>query len=224
MSTTQRTLIVIGIALALVVAAAVGAKRWLSNATPTLSEEQVREALFTTIQRESSAAFLVTGRLELTVTSRVENSRVLLPGVVGLNLGTTRATVRVPGRVSYGFEVDSLKPEMIRMLDDGSIEIGIPPLAVYSAEADLSRLEVETERGWARLGSRSEQVERRALTIVERAMRKQALNHLRTSYQPRINAARALERLLEPALRGLGMEDPQFRFRLGEELVVLPTG
>ena len=191
---------------------------------PTLTEDQVREALVATIQRESPEAFLVTGRLELTVTTRVANSKVLLPGILGLNLGTASATVRVPGRVSFGFEADSLKPEMVRLLEDGAVELRLPALAVYAVEVDLSRLEVETERGWARLESEEEDVEQRALTIVEGAMRRQALSHLRSSYQPRINAGRALERLLSPALRGLGMTDPEFRIRLGEDLVILPSG
>lgn len=191
---------------------------------PRLTESQVREALFTQIQREAPEAFLVTGRLELVATTEVENTKVLLPGLVGLDLGTSRARVRVPGVVSYGFEVDSLRPAMIRMLEDGSIEVELPPLAVYSVEPRLSALEVETERGWARLGSTEDDMERRALAIVQGAMRRQALAHLRTSYQSRINAARALERVLAPALRGLGMEDPRFRFRLGEDIVVEPRG
>lgn len=191
---------------------------------PGFSESEVRDAMFTTIQRESPAAFLVTGRLTLTATTRVENTRVFLPGIVGLDLGTSRATVRVPGTVSYGFEVDSLKPEMVRMLEDGTIELELPPLAVYSVEPDLAALEVETDRGWARMASSEEQVEQRALAIVQGAMRRQALAHLRTSYQSRINAARALERLLTPALRGLGMTEPRFRFRLGEDIVVEPKG
>ena len=210
---------VVVVALVLAVAASV-----LLLARPRLTESQVRDALFTTIEREAPAAFLVTGRLTVTATTRVENTRVLLPGIVGLDLGTTRATVRVPGTVSYGFEVDSLKPEMVRMLEDGTIEMELPPLAIYSVEPDLGALEVETERGWARLGSTQDQVEQRALAIVQGAMRRQGLAHLRTSYQSRINAARALERLLTPALKGLGMAEPRFRFRLGEDIVVEPQG
>lgn len=220
----KRILIFVAVGLAALAALAVGAGLWLVRSTPQLTEEQVRGAMFTAIESEAPAAFLVTGQLGMNVRTRVENSKVLLPGLIGLNLGTTRATVRVPGRVSYGFEVDSLKPEMVRMLEDGVIQIELPPLAVYSTEADLGQLEVETSRGWARAGSLEDAVERRALEIVERAMRQQAVSHLRTSYQPRVNTARALERMLRPALRGLGMEDPVFRFRLGEDVVVLPGG
>lgn len=191
---------------------------------PGFTESQVRDALFTTIQREAPEAFLVTGRLELTATTEVENTKVFLPGIVGLDLGTSRARVRVPGKVSYGFEADSLRPEMIQMLEDGTIEMRLPALAVYSVEPNLRAMEIETRRGWARLGASEEQVERRALAIVQGAMRRQAVAHLSSSYQSRINAARALERLLTPALKGLGMQDPQFRFRLGEDIVVEPQG
>lgn len=207
--------------LALVV---IAATRWFAAAVPPLSEEQIRDAVTATLEGEAPEAFLVTGRLTLRVTTRVENTKTLLPGILGLGLGTNRATVRVPGRVSYGFEVDSLKPDMVRMLEDGVIEIELPPLAVYSAEPDLGQLEVETARGWARLGSERDQVEHRALVLVEDAMRTRALHHLRTSYQPRVNAARALRRVLEPALQGLGMADPELRFRLGDDLVVTPSG
>lgn len=186
---------------------------------PRLTDEELRHALFTTIQSEAPEAFLVTGRLQLRIETRVENSKILLPGILGIDLGTTRATVRVPGRVSYGFPVDSLRPSMVRMLDDGTVEVEIPSLAVYSAEPDLTGLEVETERGWARLGSQEDAVERQAIGVVESAMRRQALAHLRSSYQPRINTAHALERMLTPTLQGLGMERPRFRFRLGPDLV-----
>lgn len=191
---------------------------------PRLSNDQVREALFTTLESEAPEAFLVTGRIDLTATTRVENTKVFLPGLLDLDLGTNRATVRVPGRVSYGFPVDSLRPEMVRMLEDGTIEVELPRLSVYSVEPRLAALEVETARGWARMGSEQDAVERRAVAIVERAMRQQAEAHLRASYQSRINTARALVRMLTPALKGLGMEAPRFRFRIDEDLVVEPTG
>jgi len=123
-------------ALALVLVA-VAAGAFLLGTT-RVTERQVREAVFATLERESPEAFLITGRLELTVTTLIEDSRVLLPGVIGLNLGTARATVRVPGRVSYGFAADSLRPDMIRMTEAGVVEVELPPLQVYSAEPDLA--------------------------------------------------------------------------------------
>ena len=215
----RRTLLIVGFAFALLAA---GILVLLRLEPPGLSDTEVRDALFTVIQRETPAAFLITGRLELLARTQVENTKVFLPGIVGLDLGTSRATVRVPGTVSYGFAADSLRPEMFRVLEDGTIEVRLPSLGVYSVEPDLAAMEVETKRGWARLGASEQAVERRALAIVEAAMRRQAVAHLRDSYQSRVNAAEALERLLTPALRGLGMEEPRFRFLLGGALVVEP--
>ncbi|MGK7311592.1 MAG: DUF4230 domain-containing protein [Candidatus Longimicrobiales bacterium M2_2A_002] len=203
---------------------ALGAAGLYFLAAPGLMEQQVREAILTTVEREVPASFLVTGRLEVTVTTRIEDSRVLLPGIVGLDLGTARATVRVPGRVSYGFPADSLRPEMVRLAADGAIEVELPTLMVYSAEPDLTALEVETERGWARLPGAREEVERQAIAVIEGALRRQGTAHLASSYQPRINAARALQRLLSPALHGLGVDDPVFRFDIGDDLIVRPSG
>lgn len=188
------------------------------------TEREVRESVFTAIEQESPEAFLITGRLDVTVTTQIENSRIILPGLVGLDLGTARATVRVPGRVSYGFAADSLRPEMIRFTDDGVIEMELPDLLVYSAEPDLAALEVDTERGWARLPSTRAEVERQAMAVIESALRRQGMAHIATSFQPRINSARALQRLLRPALQGLGMAEPAFRFRLGDDLIVEPSG
>ncbi|MDX1673723.1 MAG: DUF4230 domain-containing protein [Longimicrobiales bacterium] len=215
----MRTLTRSALALALVAIAAA-----LLLRGPRLTEQQVRETIFSSIEEEHPEAFLVTGRLDLTVTTRIEDSRVLLPGLVGLDLGTARATVRVPGRVSYGFPADALRPEMVRLLDDGTIEIDLPGLSVYSAEPDLAAMEVETERGWARLPGVREDVERQAVAIIEGALRRQGAAHLSASHQPGINSARALQRLLSPALQGLGMDRPSFRFRLGDDLVVEPSG
>lgn len=193
-------------------------------ARPRITEQQVRQAVFTTIESESPEAFVVTGRLDISVETRIEDSRVLLPGLIGLDLGTTRATIRVPGRVSYGFPADSLRPEMVRLTEAGMIEVELPGLQVYSAEPDLAAMEVETVRGWARLPGGATEVERQAIGVIEGALRRQAAAHLGSSYQPRINTAQALQRLLRPGLQGLGMRDPTFRFRLGEGLIVEPTG
>lgn len=191
---------------------------------PVLTEREVRQAVFSAIERESPEAFVVTGRLELTVTTRIEDSRILLPGIVGLDLGTARATVRVPGRVSYGFPADSLRPEMVRLTENGVIEVELPELLIYSAEPDLAAMEVETRRGWARLPGAEAEAERQAIGVIEGAFRRQGAAHLSSSYQPRINSARALQRLLSPALQGLGMDAPSFRFRVGDDLMVEPSG
>src|SRR5688572_4796844 len=58
-----------------------------------LSESGVRERVLATLEREVAAAFLVTGRLEVTATTEVSDTKTFLPWVAGgLDLGTTTAS------------------------------------------------------------------------------------------------------------------------------------
>jgi len=202
-------------------AAAGAAVLWARWEPPRISEREVRETVYTTIQREAEASFYVTGFIEVVAATTVEDTRVLLPRMLDLRMGTTRATVRVPGRVSYGFDAGALRPEMIRV-DGDVVEVQIPPLSIYSAEADLANLEVETSVGWTRAQATGQQAEHRALRHINDALRQQGDAHLETSVQPRVNTARALETLLAPVLRAAGLPDPQLRFRIGGDLVVEP--
>ncbi|HSJ08301.1 MAG TPA: DUF4230 domain-containing protein [Longimicrobiales bacterium] len=212
---------VIAAVLALFVLGAAGL--WLWSKRPRLSEEEVRTVVYSTIQREAPASFLVTGTLDITVTTRVENTRTLLPGILGLDLGTTTSTVRVPGRVSYGFDVRALRPEMIRLLDDGVVEVHIPDVTVYSVEPGLEQMEVETRRGWARISEgTTTQVRERAMQLIMPTMRTQGTEHLRSSTQPRINTAHALDAMLRSALEAAGLKDPEIRFRAGGGVTVEP--
>lgn len=202
-----------------------GAAAGLWLARPRLTEEEVRTAVVTTIQREAPASFYVTGYLDIVATTTVENTKVLLPDVLGLDLGTTTSTVRMPGRVSYGFDARVLRPEMIDLRDDGVIQVTLPPLSVYSVEPDLERMEVETSVGWARLyRSSGRRVEQRALRAVEDVLRRQGTAHVQSSTQPRLNTAEALVTLLTPVLKAAGLAEPRFRFQIGPEIVVEPEG
>jgi hypothetical protein len=211
------------VAALLLVAIGVGIGLWLKR--PRLVEEDVRQVVVTTIQRESPASFLVTGELDIAATVSVENTRVLFPDLIPLSLGTTRASVRVPGRVSYGFDVNALRPESIRLAADGVVEVVIPDLQVYAAEPHLDRMEVETSVGWARLHARSGQrAEHTALRHVQEALRRQADAHLESSTQPRLNTAQALTTMLTPPLEAAGLAAPRFRFQIGPELVLESDG
>lgn len=215
-----RTAAIAAVVVLLLVGAA-GLYVW--SLRPRLSEAGIRDAVYSTIQRESPAAFLITGTIDVTTTTSVANTRTLLPGIVDLDLGTTSATVRVPGRVSYGFDVRALTPDMIRVLEDGVVEVTVPEPVVYGVEANLEQMEVETRRGWARLSDRTvEQVRGRAIDLVQATMRRQGEIHLRGSTQPRINTADALYDMLRPALIAAGIDDPQMRFRIGRVVVESP--
>jgi hypothetical protein len=207
------------VVLLVLVAAGAAGLLWERWTPPRLLEQEVREVVYGTIQREAAAAFYVTGYVDVAIVTTVEDTPVLLPGVLDLRLGTTSATVRVPGRVSYGFDARLLRPEMIRSGGD-TVEITLPELAVYSVEPDLAALEVQTRVGWARLRSSGQEVERAAVRHLTEALRGQGDAHLRDSIQPRVNTARALEELLTPVLQAAGAADPQFRFRLGDGIVV----
>jgi hypothetical protein len=208
------------VAVFVLLAAGIALAVWGSR--PRLTDERVREAVYAAIQRETGASFYVTGTLDIVTTIRVENTRYLLPELIGMRLGTARSIVRVPGRASYGFDAATLRPEMVRIAEDGVIEIQIPPLSVFAVEPNLAAMEIDTETGWTRLPAAGRRVERRALGEVNDGLRQQAAAHVRDSTQPRLNTARALEELLRPVLHGLGLQEPRFRFRLGGEVVVEP--
>ncbi len=208
------------LALATLLAVIIGALMLL-RAVPevTVQEESLEERAWATVQQELTAAFLVTGELIVTTTTRVENTKTLLPGLLDVDLGTTSAQVRVPGRVLYGIFADSLTRDRVHVTEDSVIEITLPEPHVYAVEPDLSAMEVETRRGWARLSRETEQqVRQRAIALVERSLYAQGRRHMSRSVQPRVNTARALERMLRPALEAAGVEHPQFRFRIGREI------
>ncbi|CAN5746287.1 DUF4230 domain-containing protein [soil metagenome] len=186
---------------------------------PRLSERVTAEAIHAAVQREADTTFIVTGYLEVVATVRSQDTRVLLPDFLNLPLGTTRATVRVPGRVSYGFDISQLTPGMIRVSGD-TVEVEVPPVTIFSTEPDLSRLEVETTTGWARRPVTAQEAERRAVQLLSSGLEQQGEAHLARSAQPRVNTARALRRMLEPVVTGLGMERPHVRVNLGAGLVL----
>lgn len=199
---------------ALLLIGAVGLFLWSNR--PRITEAEIRQAVYATIQRETPESFLITGAIEVTATTRVQNTRILLPGVVGIDLGTTAATVRVPGRVSYGFDVRNLTPAMIRLIGNDTIEVTVPEPLLYSIEPNLEQMEVETQRGWLRLSQRTvDDVRERAIMLIQSTMRTQGEAHLAGSAQPRINTADALYEMLRPVLLATGMENPQIRFRIG---------
>ncbi len=186
---------------------------------PRITETQVSDAIRTAVRAEADTAFLITGYVELSAAARSMNTRVLLPDLLDLSLGTTTATVRVPGRVSYGFDVDDLRPEMIRARGD-TIEIDMPLVRLFSVEPDLSRLEVETRTGWARAATTARDAERRAVQLLGDALRQQGEAYLRDSAQPDVNTARAIQRIVTPVVVGLGIARPHIRVYLGEGLVL----
>jgi hypothetical protein len=184
----------------------------------SLTEEEVRALVSATIQREARQAFLVTGELEVTATTRVTNTRRLLPGLLNVPLGTAESTVRVPGRIVYGIAVADLHAAAIGLRGD-TVEIRVPAPRVHAIDPQLERMEVETEAGWLRLaGDARQEVQQRAIELVRATLLAQAERHLADSEQPRINTAETLHELLYPVFVRAGIATPVFRFQLTENL------
>jgi len=203
------------------------------------SDATVQKTVLTTIQDEAPASFLVTGTLDIRVTVRVDSARYLTPSwltyllrqtqpsALPLLQGGSETQVRVPGMVSYGFDVQTLDASMIAVEDEGRVGVALPSISVHSVEPDLGQLEVRSQaRGWMRVlpSDMPEAVRRQALEAVKAAFRKQAERRVASATQPRVNTARALEKMLRPALQAAGVEEPQFRIRVGDELVLHPEG
>ena len=204
------------IALAAVVGVvAVAAVLWAVR--PVLTAEDVERVVLTTLSEEAEASFLVTGTLTFGVMIEERTTTRLLPGVLDLSMGTRTATVQVPTRAAYGFDVGQLRPSDIRFADDGAVEVDLPALRVFSVEPMLERARIRTdEGGWMRLrptGGREEV--RRALGAVRPAAQEQAERDLAGADQPRLNAARAVTRMLTPPLRAAGLDAPRYRIRVG---------
>jgi len=203
------------------------------------SDTRVQKTVLTTIQEEAPASFLVTGTLDVRVTVRIDSAQYLTPSWITYLLrqtqpsalpllqGGSQTQVRVPGTVSYGFDVRALDPSMIAVEENGRVGVTLPSLSVHSVEPDLARLEVRSQAsGWIRVlpSDMPEAVRTRALGAVKGAFREQVERRLDSATQPRVNTARALQAMLRPALEAAGMEAPQFRIRVGDELVLQPDG
>ncbi|PSQ96161.1 MAG: DUF4230 domain-containing protein [Bacteroidetes bacterium SW_9_63_38] len=231
MALRTRTVFGIGAIVGVVLAAAVGLW-WVQQPTAT-----VRRTVLTTVQEEAPASFLVTGTLDLHATVRIDSSAyatpdwltVVLsqaqPSVLSYLEGRARTEVAVPGRVSYGFDVRALTPEMIQVADDGVVEVDVPPLDIHSIEPSLSKLRVQSStEGWMRVFASEvpAAVRRRAISEVREALRKQAQARLDSAAQPRVNTARALKKMLASPLTAAGLDEPRFRIRVGEHLSLTP--
>lgn len=231
---SRRFLIGIGIVIGLLMAVSAGLW-WQQQPSPS----QVRKTVLTTMQEEAPASFLVTGTLDVQVTVRIDSSQYVTPdwltyvlrqgnpGLLALLKGHSETEVQVPGRVSYGFDVQALRPDMISVRRGQTVVLDLPKLSLHSIEPDLSKLQVRTTtEGWMQVFSTEvpEVVRKRALSAVREAFREQAQARIDTATQPKVNTARALEHMLTPSLKAAGIEDPQFRIRIGERLLRQPEG
>lgn len=216
----------------LLLAVGAGAGMWLMQTRLVLPEvqvtqHQVQQLIITKLVDEQPTSFLVTGYLDVTADITQENTKYLFPDYFDddLSLGTTRSTVRLPGRISYGVDLTQLKPDAIVLQQDSIVVITLGAIEMQSVEADLENMQIQTDVGWARLSSRSGRtVERKAIMFAQQALKDQAGQHLQTSGQPVLNTQRALEQLLIPVLRTAGIANPVIRFRIAPATVTPSEG
>ena len=222
MSPTLRRLLLLFLVVVLMAGAA--AVAWYVASLPRLTAAEAQMLISTTLVQEVPESFLVTGTLEYV--TRVERSRqrqlVALPGVVEVPLGTTRVSARVPGRVSYGFDVRALQASGVRLRGD-TVEVRLPPLEVFAVEADLARAEIQTDEGWGpMLSPRGYLEERAALQAVRPRLRSRAERHLIQSGEPERHAARATAAMLRPAFVAAGYPRVVFTFVVDEGRTLTP--
>lgn len=212
------------VVLLLLVGGGVALGIWLTH--PGWTEEEVQTSILTTLERETPESFLITGSVTINAEAEVSNTRWFFPIVVPpVSLGTTTSTVRLLGRVSYGFDVRTLTAEHIRVADDDVVEVALPELTIYSVEPNLEAVEVRTEVGWARTRAQSGEIaQQAAFAEVQRALRTQAEAHLAENTQPLVNTTAALKAMLVPVLESLGMEAPEMRVQVPSVGLVIPEG
>lgn len=190
---------------------------------PSVTESEVRTVVVDTFLREQPESFLITGTITFTTSVISESSKTLLPGVLNLDLGTTVATVRAPGRAAYGFDASVFSAEDIRLFGD-TVVVRLPALQVFAVEPDLEQLEEQVDVGWARMYRSSGQAQSlQALRQLQPAMRQRALEFLATSDYPQENTRQAVERLIAPALQAAGIRNPVLVIDI-RPTIVGPTG
>src|SRR5688572_9973986 len=204
---------------AVVVLILVGVIAALRGVARGIAPDEVRERIVATIQNEAKESILITGSVDLTGTVTVENVRTLLPGVLDIGLGSSRATVQVPGRAYYGFDVRELDREKIRIRGD-TVEITVPQPRVISVDANLQELRVWSAKGWLRSSQSLQSVERTAMQRIDNVLARQAAHHVATSTQPRVNSAEAIRRMVLPVVQAAGITTPVFQFQLTERLTL----
>lgn len=217
----------VGLGLAVVLAVAVLLGVWaLRDAGPTI--EDVRMEILAQIESEAAEGFVVTGRLSSTLSG--SSARRWRLRILDIETGRAEVGVRVPATMTYGFSLDDFGADDVRFLEDGIVEVVLPPLEVFSVEPELEEADVMIEQsGVGRITpSLTEQTIEQTLRQVRPALRERAERHLETSEQPAVNSARALRRVLSTPLEAAGVDlgDVRFRFVLapGDTLDVTPEG
>jgi hypothetical protein len=191
----------------------------LRQVAKRVAPEEIRERIVATIQSEARSSLLITGSVDLTATVTIENAKTLLPGVLNLDLGTSRAMVQVPGRAYYGFDVREMENDKIQVRGD-TVFVEVPQPRILSLDSNLTEMKIWSNKGWLRSGASVQSVERTAISRIDNALARQAASYVSNSAQPRVNSAEALRRMIQPVLAASGIKNPVYKFRLDERLTI----
>lgn len=209
--------------LALVVIGVIGWSVWLrvKPSSEPLVQERLNEVLYADLIRETGSAFLVTGNVELQTQYTARNEALFMPGVLDVPLGTIEVSVRLPGTVHYGVDMRLVAPNHIEVREaEREVFITLPPISVLSAEPDLSRLDIRTQRGWMRSRASAETVRDEAIRAISERFRAQGDAYLSSgSLIPRSHTEEALRITLAPFLHAVGLADARVVFRYGIPVV-----
>ncbi|MEM1054531.1 MAG: DUF4230 domain-containing protein [Bacteroidota bacterium] len=189
----------------------------------SLTEEEVQQTVLSTIQSEARENFLVTGRLQSSLSSESTRRRALR--VLDLTIGETTVRVDLPGTMTYGLRLDALNAGDVS-LDGTTVTVRLPDPEVFAVEPELEEAQVDVQsEGLNRLSpEQAERTVQQALRSVRPQLRRQAEQYLSENRQPRINTAETLAEMLAGPLRLAGAEVDRFRFVLapGDTLSLVP--
>jgi len=210
-------------ALALVIIGVIGWSIWLrvKPSSEPMIQRQLSEVLYADLVRETGAAFLVTGNVELQTRYTARNEALFMPGVLGITLGTNEVSVRLPGTIHYGVDMRLLTPNHIEIREEEQeIHITLPPITVLSAEPLLSRLDVQTQRGWMRSRQSADLLRDEAIRAITARLRDQGDAYLTSgSLIPRVHTEDAFRVMLAPFLEAASMSDARIVFSYGTPIV-----
>lgn len=175
--------------------------------------EALRTGFTARVDAAARGPFLTTGRVYVTGTATLARDDLIIPSLDRRSISGDTLLVRVPGQVSYGFDITRLARDSVQLLPDGSVLVGVPPLTPARATTFLDKLDVRTRRGWMRVAQVQSALAPATRVRLDRALADAARQVLRTSRQPRMYSAHLLEGMLAPAARAAGEPRPRMRFR-----------
>lgn len=191
-------------------------------ARPQWTIERVQDTVISTLQNEEPAVQIVGGTVEVTASREISDRGRFswVPDWLGAPmLFGAEARVQVSGLVHYGIDGSDFSREHITVTPEGVIEIEIPEIRIIAVEPRLSQMTIRHTSGILRPGA-DLPLRDEALADLEAVLREQGQRHIYRNVRSIENVARAMVGILTPAFEAAGMEDPRFRFKLADGVIL----